>query len=179
MTGVPANFIFLSRRVQCLYVRSDSQHSVGGFLALVSFLAISIRRDMRLCRHHLKFFQPGSPLLVHRSIYTRLSPERLSQPSSQTPTTTHSPSNSGVEFALTKNTTRTIASSTVSPPEAPVSSQNFPFPKREIINSTSPYARFAIVAGLFLRHTARSVGFQVLPDGFVRVSDMVHFSSSF
>lgn len=160
---------------------------------LPCFLAISIRRDMQLlviqCGHHLKFFQRASLLLAfpkHRTLYTGLSPNRLPQPFSQTPTTSF-PSNSVAVFTSTKHTTRTVTSS-VSPSEEPVSSQkstsgrpqssevesNSPFtPKKEIINPRSPATQFGIIAGVFLRHTARSLGYLVLPDGYIRVSDMV------
>ena len=140
------------------------------------------------CGHHLKFFQHTSLLLAfrrHRTIYTRLLPNRLSQPCSQSPTASF-PSIPVAEFASTKNTTRTVTSS-VLPPEEPVSWQkstsarpqssdvaSSPFvPRREIINPRSPATQFGIIAGVFLRHTARSLGFLVLPDGYIRVSDTV------
>ena len=133
------------------------------------------------CCHHLKFFQRFS--LLHRTIYTRLSPNR---PFSQTQATNFPP-NSVAELASIKNTARAVTSS-VSPPEEPTSSQKDMFrrpqlsedasmspfpPRRTIINPRSPATQFGIIAGVFLRHTARSLGFLVLPDGYVRVSDMV------
>ena len=78
------------------------------------------------------------------------------------------------------------------PPEEPVSSQkstsgrprspevasmSSSATKKEIVNPKSPATQFGIIAGMFLRHTARSLGFRVLPDGYVRVSDMVNLSS--
>lgn len=130
------------------------------------------------CRHHLKFFQHASLLSAfskHRTIYTRLSTNRLSQPFSQTPATNSS---------VADNTARAVTFSSAMPPEEPVSSQNSILrrsqvasmsssPQREIINPRSPITQFGIIAGVFLRHTARSLGFLVLPDGYVRVSDMV------
>lgn len=154
-------------------------------------LLLSGRRDMQLlvvqCRHHLKFFQRAC--IKHSSIYARLSPIR---PFSQT-AIANFPSNSVGEHAPTKNRTRTVTPS-VSPPEEPVSSQKdtfgrprssevtstSPFPPRRIINPKSPATQFGIIAGVFLRHTARSLGYLVLPDGYIRVSDMVtYFSTNF
>lgn len=37
---------------------------------------------------------------------------------------------------------------------------------------------FGMTAGWLLRHTAKSLGYEVTPDGFVRVSDVVSLSSS-
>lgn len=96
------------------------------------------------------------------------------------------------ELSSTKNTTRTVTSS-VSPLRGhqrntfsqPQSSQgaSIPFHKKIIIERNSPATQFGILAGVFLRHKARSLGFRVLPDGYVRVSEMVniffHFSSSY
>ena len=45
--------------------------------------------------------------------------------------------------------------------------------KREIINPRSPATHFGIMAGVFLRHHARALGFRMLPDGYVRVSEIV------
>ena len=36
-----------------------------------------------------------------------------------------------------------------------------------------PVAVFGMIAGWLLRHQARKLGYQVYPDGFMRVSDMV------
>jgi hypothetical protein len=133
------------------------------------------------CCHHLKFLQRAC-LPKHRTIYTRLSSNR---PFSPTPTT-NLPSSSMAELAPTKNTTRTVTSS-VSPPEEPVSPQKDTFGRpqssevastRVIINPRSPATQFGIIAGMFLRHTARSLGFLVLPDGYMRVSDMVNIFPS-
>lgn len=134
------------------------------------------------CRHHLKLFQRAC--LKHRTIYARLPPIRHF---SQTPTSKFS-SNSVAERAPAKNRTRTVTSS-VSPPEEPVSSQmdrlglpqfsevtSTSPPPRRIINPRSPLTQFGIIAGVFLRHTARSLGFLVLPDGYIRVSDMLRYS---
>jgi hypothetical protein len=130
------------------------------------------------CRPYLKFFQRVCAL-KHRMIYTRLSP------------TASFPLNSVAELAPTKSITRTVTSS-VSPPEQPFSSQNDTFrrpqssevapmfPRREIIDPNSPATHFGIVAGAFLRHTARSLGFLVLPDGYIRISDVViYFPTTF
>jgi hypothetical protein len=139
-----------------------------------------MRLSVIQCRHHLKKFQQAC--LKHTMIYTRLSPYK---PLSQIPTANHL--NSMAEFSPTKNTTRTVTSS-VSPPHGhqkdtfrqPQSSQgeSIPFHKREIINRDSPATQFGILGGTFLRHKARSLGFRVLPDGFVRVSEIVNFSFS-
>ena len=130
------------------------------------------------CRHHLKKFQHAC--LKHTMIYTRLSPYK---PISQKPTANH-PLNSVAELSSSKNTTRTVTSS-VSPQETPQKntfrrprlSQNasMSFRKREIIRPGSAATQFGIMAGVFLRHKARSLGFRVLPDGYVRVSEIVIF----
>ncbi|KAF8972682.1 KptA family-domain-containing protein [Flammula alnicola] len=39
----------------------------------------------------------------------------------------------------------------------------------------SPQAVFGILAGWVLRHSARSLGYHIAPDGFVRVSDILRF----
>jgi len=150
---------------------------------LSRLFVLSGRRDMQLlviqCRHQLKNFQCAC--LKHRTIYTRPLPYR---PLSQIPTVNF-PLNSVAELASIKNTTRTVTSS-VSPAgelqkntfgqqhqsseDASMSSQ-----VREIINPGSLATQFGIVAGLFLRHEAQSLGFRVLPDGYVRVSDMLSY----
>lgn len=125
-------------------------------------------------RHHLKNFQRAC--LKHTMIYTRLSP---CKPLSQIPTANF-PLNSVAELAPIKNTTRTVASS-VSPPKdmfgRPQSSNDAsmspPGQKRDIINPDLPATQFGIIAGVFLRHKAQSLGFRVLPDGNVRVSEIV------
>ena len=126
------------------------------------------------CRHHLKKFQRAC--LKHTMIYTRLSPYK---PLSQIPTANF-PLNSVAELATIKNTTRTVSSS-VSPTRndtfrrPPQSSEDTSMSpqKRVIINPKSPATQFGFMAGTFLRHQARDLGFQVLPDGYVRVSEMV------
>jgi len=42
----------------------------------------------------------------------------------------------------------------------------------------TPKTHFGITAGWVLRHAARSLGYEVTPDGFVRVSDVVSLSIS-
>ncbi|KAF8801334.1 hypothetical protein BYT27DRAFT_6798995 [Phlegmacium glaucopus] len=136
----------------------------------------------------LKFFERASlpAFPKYRKISTRLSPNRLSQPFSQTPTTSF-PSNSVAELASTKNTTRTVTSlvsqpissqesTSGRPQSSEVESKSSFTPKREIINPRSPATQFGIIAGVFLRHTARSLGFLVLPDGYIRVSDMLTYN---
>jgi hypothetical protein len=90
------------------------------------------------------------------------------------------------ELAPIKNTTRTMISS-VSSPEEPHkdmserphwqafkdSSESPHLGKREIINPRSLATQFGLMAGVLLRHKARNFGFRVLPDGFVRVSEIV------
>lgn len=129
------------------------------------------------CRHHLKTFQRAC--LKHTMIYTPY------KPLSQIPTANFP---SVAELAPTRNTKRTVTSS-VFPPErrrkdmfgqpqskdAPMSLQ-----KSEMINPRSPSTHFGIKAGVFLRHRARDLGFRVLPDGYVRVSEIViSFFSSY
>jgi len=46
-------------------------------------------------------------------------------------------------------------------------------PKRIVINPKSPATQFGMVAGTILRHQARDLGVRVLPDGFVRVSEIL------
>jgi hypothetical protein len=131
------------------------------------------------CRHHLlKKFQHAC--LKHTMIYKRLSPYK---PISQIPTANF-PLNSTAELSTsTKITTRIMTSSV--PPQGhkentsgrPQSSQDAskPIRKKVIINPTSPATQFGILAGTFLRHKAQSLGFRVLPDGFVRVNEIVNF----
>lgn len=117
-----------------------------------------------LCRHHLlKKFQHAR--LKHTMIYTRLSPHK---PLSQIPTAS-SPLISMAELSTTKNTTRTVTSS-VSPPQGQrtdVSGR----PDRDLESPAT--SQFGILAGTFLRHKAQSLGFRVLPDGFIRVNEIV------
>ena len=131
------------------------------------------------CRHHLKKFQHAC--LKHTMIYPRLSPYKNL---SRIPAANH-PLNSMAEFASTKNTTRAVTSS-VSPlrehqkntsgrPQSSQRASTPPFYNRKIIEPYSPATQFGILAGVFLRHKAQSLGFRVLPDGYVRVSEMVSF----
>ena len=139
------------------------------------------QRDMQLlvvqCRHHLKNFQRAC--LQYRTIYTSLSPYKSF---SRIPTANF-PLNSVAKLAPIKNKKRTVTPS-VSPPKEPQkdtfgqrqSSGNASMPpgkKRVIINPRSRATHFGFLAGPFLRHQARSLGFRVLPDGYVRVSEMV------
>ena len=131
------------------------------------------------CRHHLKNFQRAC--LKYRTIYATLSPYK---PFSQI-STANFPSNSMAELASIKkkDTKRTVTSS-VSPQKEPQkdtfrqrqSSGNASMSspkKRVIINPRTRATQFGFLAGTFLRHEARSLGFRVLPDGYVRVSEMV------
>ena len=140
------------------------------------------RRDMQLlvvqCRHLLKNFQRAC---LTRTIYTRLSSPY--KPFSQI-LTANFPSSSVAELAPIKNTKRTLTWS-VSPPEVP-QRDRFRRPRssedastsprkrgKKVINPGLPATHFGFLVGKFLRHEARSLGFRVLPDGFVRVSEMV------
>ena len=42
-----------------------------------------------------------------------------------------------------------------------------------VIFPKSPATQFGMIAGSFLRHKARDLGFRVNPDGFIRVSEIV------
>ena len=118
------------------------------------------------CRHHLlKNFQHAC--LKRTMIYTqRLSPHK---PLSRIPTASF-PLNPMAELSTTNNSTRTVTSS-VSPPQGQ-KKDTFGGP---FINFESPAIQFGILAGTFLRHKAQSLGFRVLPDGFIRVNEIVIF----
>jgi len=54
-----------------------------------------------------------------------------------------------------------------------------PFPTRDRMKFPgTPKTYFGMTTGWVLRHAARSLGYEVTPDGFVRVSDVVSLSIS-
>jgi hypothetical protein len=104
------------------------------------------------CRHHQKKIRRAC-----RTIYTRLSQYRLF---SSIPTANFS------SKYVAKPIIRYIPRKMVWPPK-------YFQRRREIIHPRSLVTQFGIAAGMFLRHHARFLGFRILPDGYVRASEMV------